>query len=62
MRLKTPRCFSLAVEQGAEGVELDVQFTRDKHIIVTHDERRREGTAAAEYAIKPKDIKSVSSA
>ena len=35
----TLAAFSLAVEQGAEGVELDVQFTRDKHIIVTHDER-----------------------
>ena len=31
--------FELAVQQGAHGVELDVQLTRDKEIIVVHDER-----------------------
>lgn len=35
----TLEAFSLAVEQGAEGVELDVHLTRDQQIIVTHDER-----------------------
>jgi glycerophosphoryl diester phosphodiesterase len=35
----TIAAFSLAIEQGAEGVELDVQFTRDKHLVVIHDER-----------------------
>ncbi|NLX83136.1 MAG: glycerophosphodiester phosphodiesterase [Clostridiales bacterium] len=35
----TLEAFELAVEQGAEGVELDVHLTRDRQIIVTHDER-----------------------
>ncbi|HSK67943.1 MAG TPA: glycerophosphodiester phosphodiesterase [Candidatus Limnocylindria bacterium] len=35
----TLEAFRLAVEQGADGVELDVHLTRDGHIIVTHDER-----------------------
>jgi glycerophosphoryl diester phosphodiesterase len=30
--------FSLAAEQGADGVELDVQLTRDGVLVVTHDE------------------------
>lgn len=30
--------FALAVEQGADGVELDLQRTRDGHLVVIHDE------------------------
>ena len=29
--------FRLAVESGAEGIELDVQATRDGHVVVHHD-------------------------
>jgi len=29
--------FQLAVDQGADGVELDVQLSRDGHIVVVHD-------------------------
>ncbi|MDI9520099.1 MAG: glycerophosphodiester phosphodiesterase [Bacillota bacterium] len=35
----TNEAFALAMEQGAEGVELDVHLTRDGQVIVTHDER-----------------------
>lgn len=35
----TLEAFQLAVDQGAEGVELDIHLTRDQEIIVTHDER-----------------------
>lgn len=35
----TLEAFQLAVEHRADGVELDVHLTRDKQIIVTHDER-----------------------
>lgn len=35
----TLEAFQLAVDQQAEGVELDVHLTRDKQVIVTHDER-----------------------
>ncbi len=35
----TLEAFELAVQQGAHGVELDVHLTRDKEIIVAHDER-----------------------
>lgn len=35
----TLEAFSLALEQGVDGVELDVHFTRDNEIVVTHDER-----------------------
>ncbi|MDO5022824.1 MAG: glycerophosphodiester phosphodiesterase [Eubacteriales bacterium] len=35
----TLAAFSLAVEQNADGVELDVQLTRDKQLVVVHDER-----------------------
>ena len=31
--------FQLAAEQGADGVELDVHLSRDRQLIVTHDER-----------------------
>ncbi len=35
----TLEAFSLALDQGADGVELDVHFTRDNEIVVIHDER-----------------------
>jgi glycerophosphoryl diester phosphodiesterase len=31
--------FALAVEQGADGIELDVQLTLDGEVVVAHDER-----------------------
>lgn len=34
----TLEAFSLAAEQGADGVELDVQLTRDHQLVVAHDE------------------------
>ena len=34
----TREAFSLAVRQGADGVELDVQMTRDGELVVAHDE------------------------
>jgi len=34
----TLEAFSLAVEMGADGVELDVQLTKDEEIVVIHDE------------------------
>ncbi|NLW20297.1 MAG: glycerophosphodiester phosphodiesterase [Clostridiales bacterium] len=35
----TLEAFQLAVDQGAQGVELDIHLTRDQQILVTHDER-----------------------
>lgn len=35
----TLEAFSLAVEQGADGIELDVHLTKDGHVVVAHDER-----------------------
>ena len=34
----TIEAFALAVEQGAEGIELDVQLTKDGEVVVIHDE------------------------
>ncbi len=31
--------FELAAEMGADGVELDVHFTKDKRVVVIHDEK-----------------------
>lgn len=31
--------FAMAAEMGADGVELDVQLTKDGHVVVCHDER-----------------------
>lgn len=30
--------FAAAIAQGADGIELDVQMTRDEHVVVIHDE------------------------
>lgn len=35
----TLEAFALAQEMGADGVELDVQFTKDRQLVVIHDER-----------------------
>ena len=35
----TLEAFALAAEMGADGVELDVHFTKDRHVVVLHDER-----------------------
>ncbi|MGI6695690.1 MAG: glycerophosphodiester phosphodiesterase [Christensenellales bacterium] len=35
----TLEAFALAVEQGAEAVELDVHLSRDRELVVAHDER-----------------------
>ena len=35
----TLEAFSLALEQGADCIELDVHLTKDGHIVVAHDER-----------------------
>ena len=35
----TLEAFRLAAEMGADGIELDVQFTRDRQLVVIHDER-----------------------
>ena len=35
----TMEAFALAVDMGADGVELDVQMTRDGYLVVAHDER-----------------------
>lgn len=34
----TIEAFKLAIEQGADGIELDVQFTKDEKLVVVHDE------------------------
>ena len=34
----TLEAFALAVESKADGIELDVQLTKDKKLIVIHDE------------------------
>lgn len=34
----TMLAFSKAVEQGAHGIEIDVQFTKDKKLVVCHDD------------------------
>ncbi|SCY10281.1 Glycerophosphoryl diester phosphodiesterase [Lachnospiraceae bacterium XBB2008] len=35
----TLEAFNLAADMGADGIELDVQFTRDRQLVVIHDER-----------------------
>jgi len=35
----TLEAFSAAVEQGADGIELDVQLSKDGEIVVAHDAR-----------------------
>ncbi len=35
--MNTMAAFELAVEQGADGIELDVQLSRDGHVAVLHD-------------------------
>lgn len=45
----TVEAFALAMEQGADGIELDVQMTKDGQVVVIHDEtidRGSDGTGA----------------
>lgn len=35
----TLEAFSLAIEQKADGIELDVHLSKDGHVVVAHDER-----------------------
>lgn len=45
----TIRAFEMACDMGADGVELDVQLTRDRRLVVIHDEtidRVTDGTGA----------------
>lgn len=34
----TIEAFKLAIEMGSDGIELDVQYTRDRRVVVIHDE------------------------
>ena len=34
----TIESFGMAIEQGADGIELDVQLTKDDVLVVIHDE------------------------
>ena len=34
----TLEAFQMAIEMGADGIELDVQFTKDRQLVVIHDE------------------------
>lgn len=47
-RDNTIRSFELAVEHGADGVELDVQPTKDWKLVVTHDEHHPDAGWIAE--------------
>lgn len=44
----TVEAFELAVEMGADGIELDVRRTADGHLVVHHDARLADGTAIIE--------------
>jgi len=48
----TLAAFRLALEQGAEGIELDIQMTRDGELVVLHDETLERTTAGAGYLYK----------
>ena len=44
----TMLAFQKALESGADGIELDVQLTRDNRLVIIHDERvdrRTDGTS-----------------
>ena len=45
----TMAAFRLALEQGADGIELDVQMTRDGELVVIHDERLDRTTSGSGY-------------
>lgn len=42
----TMAAFRLAVEQGADGLELDIHMSRDGHLVVIHDETLQRTTRA----------------
>jgi len=45
----TLESFSLAIEQGADAIELDVHLTRDDKIVVAHDERLERVSSGTGY-------------
>ncbi|MDD2972939.1 MAG: glycerophosphodiester phosphodiesterase [Lachnospiraceae bacterium] len=45
----TLAAFRLAVDQGADGVELDVQFSKDEELVIIHDERIDRTTGGQGY-------------
>lgn len=45
----TLEAFQLAIEQGAEGIELDVQMSCDGHVVVAHDETLQRVTGVNGY-------------
>lgn len=52
----TLEAFAMAIEQGADGIELDVQLTRDNELVVLHDEmidRTSDGSGAVkDYSLE----------
>jgi glycerophosphoryl diester phosphodiesterase len=55
----TMPAFEAAVDIGADGIEIDVQFTADKQIVITHDEMldRTTGTKGFVYNSTYDDLK-----
>lgn len=47
----TVEAYRLAVEQGADGIELDVRRTADGHFVVHHDPVLADGTVIADVAL-----------
>jgi glycerophosphoryl diester phosphodiesterase len=50
-RENTLAAFALALEAGADGIELDVHLTRDGTVVVHHDEALRDGRAIARHSL-----------
>lgn len=48
----TRAAFRLAVDQGADGIELDVRRTADRHLVVHHDARLADGRAIIELTVE----------
>lgn len=47
----TMLAFAKAVEAGADGIELDVHFTKDREIVVIHDERIDRTTNSSGFVV-----------
>lgn len=45
----TLEAFRLAIQQGADGIELDVQMSADGHVVVAHDETLQRVTGVTGY-------------
>lgn len=56
----TKAAFDKALQQGADGVELDVQMTKDGHAVVIHDEKVNRTTDGSGY-IKNKSLEEIRS-